>query len=299
MLMRDKEDMENPHFVLPILPLKISLVSLEEAHLPEFMGAMLRGAVGDALLSNREALTYLYDNRKLSGNQEDIVNPIVFTVPQLDDTIFHRGESLCFEILLLGDAARFSYALVKALQDVGQLAMGAWGHPFRLMKVTHSTDRRVIWQKGIYHPEAARSVLLPHRTLQDVKAVSVRICTPLRIRRDGALLETIDFLTLIRSITRRIEALTARYGGFVDIKEIERLRALAAEGVTVRENLRIKEQSRYTNRQNKKLEFRGLEGSVRFAGDLTPFVPWLYAAQTLHIGRNTTFGMGQIDVEFV
>ena len=33
--------------------------------------------------------------------------------------------------------------------------------------------------------------------------------------------------------------------------------------------------------------------------DLSPFVPWLYAAQTLHVGRNTTFGMGKLEVYFI
>lgn len=47
------------------------------------------------------------------------------------------------------------------------------------------------------------------------------------------------------------------------------------------------------------MDLRGLLGSIEFEGELTPFVPWLYAIQTLHIGRNTTFGMGKITVEFL
>ena len=43
----------------------------------------------------------------------------------------------------------------------------------------------------------------------------------------------------------------------------------------------------------------GLIGTIEYEGDLTPFVPWLYAAQRLHIGRNTTFGMGKIQVYFI
>lgn len=47
------------------------------------------------------------------------------------------------------------------------------------------------------------------------------------------------------------------------------------------------------------MDFSGLLGNVQFEGNITPFVPWLYAAQILHIGRNTTFGMGKIEVEFI
>ena len=40
-------------------------------------------------------------------------------------------------------------------------------------------------------------------------------------------------------------------------------------------------------------------GEVEYEGNLDPFVPWLLAAQTLHLGRNTTFGMGEIQVYFI
>ena len=47
------------------------------------------------------------------------------------------------------------------------------------------------------------------------------------------------------------------------------------------------------------MDFSGLTGEVEYEGDLSPFVPWLYAAQTLHVGRNTTFGMGKLEVYFI
>ena len=37
-------------------------------------------------------------------------------------------------------------------------------------------------------------------------------------------------------------------------------------------------------------------GAMTFEGDLSPFIPWLNAAEVLHIGRNVTLGYGKIDV---
>ncbi|WP_371129088.1 hypothetical protein [Paenibacillus sp. CF095] len=37
-------------------------------------------------------------------------------------------------------------------------------------------------------------------------------------------------------------------------------------------------------------------GALTCKSGLSPFIPWLYAARVLHIGRNSTFGYGQIDV---
>ena len=37
-------------------------------------------------------------------------------------------------------------------------------------------------------------------------------------------------------------------------------------------------------------------GTMSAEGDLTAFVPWLLAAELIHIGRNTTFGLGEISL---
>ena len=74
---------------------------------------------------------------------------------------------------------------------------------------------------------------------------------------------------------------------------------LAAEVKTTKEDLRLEQVERYSNRMKGKMDLSGLLGELEFAGDLTPFVPWLLAAQILHIGRNTTFGMGRVEVYFL
>ena len=79
-------------------------------------------------------------------------------------------------------------------------------------------------------------------------------------------------------------------------EEATRLLMLAAEVRTTKEDLRLEQ---YSNRLKGKMDLSGLLGELEFAGDLTPFVPWLLAAQILHIGRNTTFGMGRIEVYFI
>ena len=74
------------------------------------------------------------------------------------------------------------------------------------------------------------------------------------------------------------------------------LQELAAGVRTVREELRLERLERYSNRLQEKMDFGGLMGEVEYEGNLDPFVPWLLAAQTLHLGRNTTFGMAEIQV---
>lgn len=127
----------------------------------------------------------------------------------------------------------------------------------------------------------------------------IKICTPLRIRHGGRLVKQISFQTLIRNITKRIMELIERYGGWIDQEEADRLLVLSEKVSTVHEEIKVERMERYSNRTNGKMDFSGLIGTIEYEGDLAPFVPWMYAAQKLHIGRNTTFGMGKIQVYFI
>lgn len=286
-------------FFIRYLPIKISLISMETAVLPSYLGSTLRGAIGQALHQDADAFNYLYKNRVLNDNGQDIVNPYLIVPPAISDACYHTGEELSFYIYLLGDAERYVQQLINALQKIKRLELGASRYPFELKKMVHSLEQRIIWQKGFFNAAAARGATLPYRCLSDIREMTIYAHTPLRIRRNGALLEDIDFPTIIRNITSRLEAIAARYGGWVDRAEAERIQTLSEKVTIIQNHLELKNMKRYSNRLGEKMDFSGLLGSIQFEGELTPFVPWLYAAQILHIGRNTTFGMGRIEVEFI
>ena len=46
------------------------------------------------------------------------------------------------------------------------------------------------------------------------------------------------------------------------------------------------------------MDFSGLIGELEYAGELTPFVPWLATAEVLHIGRNTNIWNGKYSSVF-
>lgn len=285
-------------FFLKYLPMKISLVSIENAKLPLFLGSTLRGAIGQALRTNTTAFNYLYNNRIFNEYRQDIVNPYIIVPPPIDKTLYHAGDELNFYIILFGKAVEYTQELVDSLQNIQTIGLGVQRNPFKLKKIIHSIDQRVIWKNGLFNKIATRSAVLPYLVLPYTKQLTLQIHTPLRIRRNGSLLKTFDFPTIIRNITNRIEAITSRYGGWVDQTEIDRIKLLASDVSILQDCLEMKDMQRYSNRLKEKMDFGGLIGSIQFEGNLTPFVPWLYAAQILHVGRNTTFGMGEIEVEF-
>lgn len=288
-------------FDIRYLPLKISVISLERAELPPYLGSTLRGAIGQLLYRiDREAYDYLYRNGQLSGYQQDIVKPYIIIPPefQRNNYIIGSGEELAFEFVLLGSAAKYASSLALALQNIGQYGLGAQRYPFSLLKIENREEHRILWRRGTYYGTGESLVQIPCLRLQNVTGTEVELRTPLRIRRSGQLLTDIQFQTLIRNIVRRMTSITERYGGWIDKEEAESLITLAAEVRMVRDNLKLIHLERYSNRVKEKMDFSGLMGCLEYEGELTPFVPWLAAAQMLHIGRNTTFGMGRMEVHF-
>lgn len=284
------------------LPLKITLVALQRSQLPLYLGSTLRGVIGKILYqTDQEAYQYLYANGMKAGGQQDTVKPYILEPPDLriGKRMLEKGEKLSFNFLLLGDAIRYISSVVTALEKIEQYGLGAGRYPFRLLQMIHMEEQRVLWREGIYYPAGKKEVRIPYRVLPEVEGACIRLRTPLRIRRSGELLTDVSFDVLIRNITNRVMALTERYGGWVDREAAEQLQKISSEIRTVTANLKVEELERYSNRLQEKMNFSGLLGEMEFAGDLTPFVPWLHVAEILHIGRNTTFGMGKVQVYFV
>jgi hypothetical protein len=52
---------------------------------------------------------------------------------------------------------------------------------------------------------------------------------------------------------------------------------------------------RRSYRQGKWMRFSGIVGSLEWEGNVAPLVPWLRAAEVLHIGQKATFGLGKVE----
>lgn len=114
---------------------------------------------------------------------------------------------------------------------------------------------------------------MPCYYLPEVRRLRIHMLTPLRIRRNGELLDKLDFPTIIRNITRRMEMITGRYGGWSDKTEAGRIRTLSQDVSTVKERLESVSMERYSNRLGKKMDFDGLMGDIWLKAKLRPLFP--------------------------
>jgi CRISPR/Cas system endoribonuclease Cas6 (RAMP superfamily) len=72
--------------------------------------------------------------------------------------------------------------------------------------------------------------------------------------------------------------------------------ARAHEVKIERADLRWFDWKRYSNRQEQSMLMGGMIGEITYRGDLTEFLPLLRYCEKVHLGKATTFGLGQIQV---
>lgn len=128
------------------------------------------------------------------------------------------------------------------------------------------------------------------------ETVCVDFQTPMRVKVEGALPKTLSFQGLISHVVRRVHGVFETYGEGEPKWDYPALIHRAGEVVVVRQDLAWMELERWSTRQRRMVPMGGLKGSVVYSGDLKPFYPLLKLGESLHVGKNTMFGLGRMQV---
>ena len=127
--------------------------------------------------------------------------------------------------------------------------------------------------------------------------LTVRLLTPTRITHEGKLTNELPFHVFWRRLIGRISALAYFHCGESLELDFKGLIEKAITVETTKTALRWHDWTRYSSRQNRKMQLGGLIGSVRYAGHLEEFIPFLALGAFLHVGKNATFGLGKYRLE--
>lgn len=166
----------------------------------------------------------------------------------------------------------------------------------------HLDEALVAEQIGRLGPRA-RAVEIDGPATDDTR-LSLRLITPAHLAAGGELPTELTFLTLIKLVRRRLEALCALYGE-MSVAASRRFRDELLEHAgdvrCVRARLHRESWPRDASRPDGTLHRHpivGLLGDLEFEGPLGHFVPTLRAAELLHTGKQTSWGLGRIAATF-
>lgn len=289
----------------------------EETILPVFKGSTFRGAFGQAfrkvtcavrkkdchqcLLFDRCLYARTFEDKKAKDRSSTSPQPYLIEPPITDQTLFPAGSTFDFNLLLFGQTNEYLPYYIYALEKMGSLGIGKSKNKpgsgkFEVNDVRMNGD-------SIYDPKIQKlSVDLDLEELNlelpqssEKGKLSVYLRTPLRVKHQNKLTDELPFFVLVKAALRRVSMLFQEYGpGDPDIN-YSGLVNKAKEVETVCLNLHWKDQKRYSGRQDSFMRFGGLVGSIDYLGYLSEYIPLLDLAKKLHLGKQTTFGLGCID----
>jgi len=128
-------------------------------------------------------------------------------------------------------------------------------------------------------------------------SIEVELLTPLRLKYENHLGASLPFHVLIRAALRRVSSL-CRYHGNGEPRLDYRGLAARAQSVTSDETgLSWFDWERYSSRQDQRMLMGGLVGRVRYIGEIGEFLPLLRFCEKVHLGKQTTFGLGHISLK--
>ena len=128
--------------------------------------------------------------------------------------------------------------------------------------------------------------------------VRIVFLTPTELKEEGRVVRQPEFRTLFARVRDRILLLRRLYGGGPLPLDFAGSNARAASVKLVNSSLRWETSERRSGRTGQTHSLGGLMGWADYEGELDEFVPYLKAAYWTGVGRQTTWGKGQIKTEF-
>jgi hypothetical protein len=305
-----------PGTPLPVARYRFSFRMVDELRLPEYAGSLLRGQFGASLRRiacmtglPRCAPCPLYRTCPYPAIFEtppppahalqrfsQVPNPYVIEPPPL--LTLRRvpaGETFSFHIVLVGRALAQLPLIAYAFQR-------AFEHGFGKQRAKGGIEdivcERLDASQSVW--DAERSRIDPHEQmltvpqLPAVRAITLKIATPLRLQNQGHPLsqDRLQPRALFTALLRRASLLFELHAGMPPVGvEAPRLAAAAAR-LTDERRLRWRDWTRFSSRQQREMTLGGVIGEWTLTGDLGELVPWFWLGQWLHVGKNTTMGMG-------
>lgn len=299
---------------------RVSCTLQEDTLLPPFKGSAFRGAFAGAfkktvcavrrstcqecLLRQRCLYVQTFEPLKASDSSATAPNPYLIEPPLDTESFYPAGSDFSFNLLLLGNANSYLPYYILSLERMGQFGVGKKAEgkgPGRF-----GLDDVRMNGRSIYDPQSQQLLENPQpQSLTPEKpqytesgSLTVRFLTPLRVKERNSLIDEVPFYVLIKAVLRRISTLFAEYGEQEPDLDYPGLVNRAKEVPVVDSQLYWRDFRRYSNRQESAMRLGGVVGSVTYSGSIGTYLPLLELARFLHIGKQTTFGLGLMEYEW-
>lgn len=280
----------------------------EPLELPAFIGGLLRGKFGEALKNNQHCIgaanncvdcmykqycTYfkIFEN-EADNNSPDPgkylkqPRPYIFKAPMTYKSYYAAGETLAFDMVLLGKGIDFLNDIITALQKIGA---NKGNNTMQLVNIEYlqgTENARSVFGKQLKVLHFASEP-----TNNNMSKIEVKFVAPVRLKEKGAEASNISLELLLNRIQLRAGLLDTIFCNGSSLPY-----NIDTHNIRYTTQLHRFEQKRYSHRNHRQTEAGGLLGSLFLEGDLQNILTVLKMGELLHVGKYASFGMGQFEV---
>lgn len=265
-------------------------------------------------------------------NYSSLPHPYIIEPPPGNKNMYAENEKIGFSLILVGSAISlypyFAYAFgLAGLKGLGRKKNAK----FEIIKIVNEkngaevydnrsnilkpldefyTINDFLYKKDIFLNEEPGK--LSGDELNNTALINLNFITPAKIMFNEKLVSKLEFHIFIRNLLRRISNLNFFYcsgnesnskdgcspGGMDNTPELD-FNYYIEKALKVKTENMLKWYSydRYSNRQHKHIKFSGFTGNVSFLNVPLEFLWIINLGELIHIGKNTTFGLGKYIVE--
>ncbi|MBF0226052.1 MAG: CRISPR system precrRNA processing endoribonuclease RAMP protein Cas6 [Desulfobacterales bacterium] len=242
-----------------------------------------------------------------TGNEN--LKPFVIEPPLTKEISFPVNSSFDFSLILFGKANNYLPYAIYSFYEIGKIGIGQKrdnkrgkfiiNHVKFQDKIIYSyNDQTLDFNENLPNLSVFldKSYAYPNGEMK----IKLYFKTPLRIKHENKFnVDNIPFHILIRTILRRISSLFNAFGYGEPILDYKGLVTRANDVKIIDSNIEWLDYKRYSSRQEEEMFFGGIIGDITYQGKLDEFMPLINLASKIHIGKQTTFGLGNIKAEII
>jgi hypothetical protein len=319
---------------LRILDLGFEIEFLSDVVLPTYKGSTLHGGLGRAFRKlyctcaeplrtpdendseeqsihhEAEACPYhfIFETRindnvfKFLRNVPSVPHPYLLEPPLDEKKEYMAGERLAFTLRIFGSATGYAVNMIEAVALFGRLGVTRASVHFRIVRVTSIGAGR---KQNVIYDGASNTYLAipkPYRWKPREESplsheLMIRFLSPTRLVKSEHLQENVDFLIILTSLIRRLAALAYYAEGLKNAVKLTEGVNISANNVRlIKQDIDWKAWRRYSNRQSTAMLLGGVVGELTFGNVTEDLLLLLEFGKLLHLGKQTTFGLGKYEI---
>lgn len=317
------ENSTEPEHYLPVKKFRFTITIRTLTVLPPYKGGVFRGAFGNSFRKAVCALKKIQDCTACILKQQCIYMavfnppppkdfsdaakyrhappPYILNPPIDNREVFRPGDSMTFNLVLMGKAADAVPYFIYSFIEMGKRGLGRERGKYELEKVEVLNDNQYTQiydsETGTLKDFTLGSCTSPHTGYSNVNNLILKFLTPLRLKEKNSLVTDLNFTLFFKRLAHRLELLSAFYSSDGPIPFSDNLIEQAGEIKVKQDNLYWYEWERYSSRQKDLMKLGGLRGEIEFESNLTPFMPYLKLGEVVNVGQGTSFGLGRYNIQ--